>query len=227
MFSKMKGNGFCFVAVVVAGVLLCACASRGMIEGGPKDVTPPEITEEVPASGTTRFTGKRVDIHFNEFVQLKDINSKFVISPPQKKKPKTTLRGKYVRVEFQDTLKPGTTYSLDFGQSIADNNEGNLFGYYRYVFSTGSRLDSMELAGQVLDAETQLPVLGAMVLFYANHADSAAILELPSYVAMTDSSGHFRVTNMRDSVYRVLALFTETKSLQYVPRMEGQKVGFY
>ena len=110
------------MAVVVAGVLLCACASRGMIEGGPKDVTPPEITEEVPASGTTRFTGKRVDIHFNEFVQLKDINSKFVISPPQKKKPKTTLRGKYVRVEFQDSLKPGTTYTLDFQDAIVDNN---------------------------------------------------------------------------------------------------------
>ena len=223
--SKIAWNGFCIVAIVTA-LIVYACASRGMIEGGERDVTPPKITAEVPVSGTTNFAMKHIDIYFDEFIQLKDINNQFVISPPMKRKPKTSLRGKYVRVEFQDTLKPGTTYSLDFGQSIADNNEGNLFGYYRYVFSTGSQLDSMELAGQVLDAETQLPVLGAMVLFYANHADSAAILELPSYVAMTDSSGHFRVTNMRDSVYRVLALFTETKSLQYVPRMEGQKVGF-
>ena len=223
--SKIAWNGFCIVAIVTA-LIVYACASRGMIEGGERDVTPPKITAEVPVSGTTNFAMKHIDIYFDEFIQLKDINNQFVISPPMKRKPKTSLRGKYVRVEFQDTLKPGTTYSLDFGQSIADNNEGNLFGYYRYVFSTGSQLDSMELAGLVLDAETQLPVLGAMVLFYANHADSAAILELPSYVAMTDSSGHFRVTNMRDSVYRVLALFTETKSLQYVPRMEGQKVGF-
>ena len=224
MFSKMKGNGFCFVAMVVAGVLLCACASRGMIEGGPKDVTPPEITEEVPASGTTRFTGKRVDIHFNEFVQLKDINSKFVISPPQKKKPKTTLRGKYVRVEFQDSLKPGTTYTLDFQDAIVDNNEGNPLGYYRYVFSTGEQLDTMELGGQVLDAESCLPVLGAMVLFYENTADSAALVELPSYVAMTDSSGNFRVTNMRDGHYRVLAIEDLNRDNMFLP--EEERVGF-
>lgn len=223
--NKFLWNGFCFVAIVTA-LIIYACANRGMIEGGERDVTPPKIMAEVPVSFSTNFAAEHIDIYFDEFVQLKDINNQFVISPPMKKKPKTSLRGKYIRVEFQDTLKPGTTYSLDFGTAIADNNEGNLLGYYRYVFSTGSKLDSMELAGKVLDAETQLPVLGAMVLFYANHADSAAILELPSYVAMTDSSGNFRVTNMRDSIYRVLALSTETKSLQYVPRAEGQKVGF-
>ena len=223
--NKILWNGFCFVAVVTA-LIVYACANRGMIEGGERDVTPPKITAEIPASFSTNFAAKHIDIYFDEFVQLKDINNQFVVSPPMKKKPKTSLRGKYIRVEFQDSLKPGTTYTLDFGTAIADNNEGNLLGYYRYVFSTGSELDSMELAGQVLDAESQLPVLGAMVLFYANHADSAAMLELPSYVAMTDSSGNFRVTNIRDSVYRVLALSTETKSLQYIPRAEGQKVGF-
>lgn len=223
--NKVVWNGFCVIAIVTT-LIIYACASRGMIEGGERDVTPPKITAEIPVSSSTNFKAEHIDIYFDEFVQLKDINNQFVVSPPMKKKPKTSLRGKYIRVEFQDTLMPGTTYTLDFGTAIADNNEGNLLGYYRYVFSTGSVLDSMELAGQVLDAETQLPVLGAMVLFYANHADSAAMLELPSYVAMTDSSGNFRVTNIRDSVYRVLALSTETKSLQYIPRAEGQKVGF-
>lgn len=223
--NKIVWNGFCFVATVIV-LIIYACANRGMITGGEQDVTPPKITAEIPVSYSTNFKSNRIDIYFDEFVQLKDINNQFVISPPMKKKPKTSLRGKYIRVEFQDSLMPGTTYSLDFGKAIVDNNEGNPLGYYRYVLSTGTQIDSMELAGQVLDAETQLPVLGAMVLFYANHADSAAILELPSYVAMTDSSGNFRVTNMRDSIYRVLALSTETKSMQYIPRAEGQKVGF-
>lgn len=223
--NKIVWNGFCFVATLTV-LIIYACANRGMITGGEQDVTPPKITAEIPVSYSTNFKTNRIDIYFDEFVQLKDINNQFVISPPMKKKPKTSLRGKYIRVEFQDTLKPGTTYSLDFGNAIVDNNESNPLGYYRYVFSTGPQIDSMELAGRVLDAETQLPILGAMVLFYANHADSAAILELPSYVAMTDSSGNFRVTNMRDSIYRVLALSTETKSLQYIPRAEGQKIGF-
>ena len=126
--NKFLWNGFCFVAIVTA-LIIYACANRGMIEGGERDVTPPKIMAEVPVSFSTNFAAEHIDIYFDEFVQLKDINNQFVISPPMKKKPKTSLRGKYIRVEFQDTLKPGTTYSLDFGTAIADNNEGNLLGY--------------------------------------------------------------------------------------------------
>lgn len=221
--NKIFWNGFCFVAVVTA-LVIYACANRGYPEGGEKDTTPPVVIKEVPESFSTNFKGKYIDIYFNEYVQLKEINNKFVMSPPAKKKARVSLRGKYVRVTFQDTLKPETTYTLDFADAIVDNNEANPLGFYRYVFSTGPQLDSMELSGQVLDMESQLPVLGATVLFYENHADSAAMLELPNYVARTDSAGMFRVTNIKNATYRVLAIDDANRDNKFLP--EEEKVGF-
>ena len=101
-----------WLAMLVMAVVIYACASRGYPEGGPKDTTPPQVILEEPASFTKNFDKKRVNIYFDEFVQLKDINEKFIISPPQKKKPKPRLKGKYVQVEFVDSLKPNTTYTL-------------------------------------------------------------------------------------------------------------------
>jgi len=221
--NKIHRIAFSFTSIALL-VILYACANRGMPEGGPKDENPPVVLKELPASGTVNFKEKQVDIYFDEYIQLKDIQTKFVISPPQKKKPKVSLRGKYIRVTFVDSLKPNTTYTLDFADAIADNNEGNPFGYYRYVFSTGPAIDSMELGGKVIDAQTQLPLLNMSVWFYENHADSAALTELPSYMARTDSSGMFRVTNMKRGAYRVLAIDDANKDLIFTP--EGEKVGF-
>ena len=134
----------CLSAVLIC-ILLQACANKGYPEGGPKDVTPPKVIAEVPASFNTNFKKKSVNIYFDEFVQLKNVQEKFIISPPQAKKPRVRLRAKYIMVEFEDTLRPNTTYSLDFADAIVDNNEGNPLGYYRYVFSTGNTLDSLEL----------------------------------------------------------------------------------
>ncbi|MBO5411104.1 MAG: hypothetical protein J6A60_07570, partial [Clostridia bacterium] len=128
------------------------------------------------------------------------------------------------RVTFQDSLKPNTTYTLDFADAIVDNNEGNPLGFYRYVFSTGPQLDSMELGGQVIDMQTQLPVLGATVMFYQNTADSVPLTDLPSYVAKTDSAGMFRVTNIKDDTYRVMAIDDARGNYLFVP--SETKVGF-
>ena len=221
--NKYFWNGFCFVAIIVA-LIIYACANRGYPQGGEKDETPPKVVKEIPESFSTDFKGKQIDIYFDEYVQLKDINNKFVMSPPSKKKAKVSLRGKYVRVTFQDSLKPNTTYTLDFADAIVDNNEGNPLGFYRYVFSTGPSLDTMELGGRVIDMQTQLPVLGATVLFYENTSDSAALRELPSYVARTDSAGVFRVTNIKNSVYRVLAIDDKDRNNMFLPTEE--KIGF-
>lgn len=205
-------------------VIVYSCANRGNPQGGAKDETPPVILKEVPLSFSSNFTGKQIRIYFDEFVTQKDINNKFIMSPPMKKKAKVNMRGKYIMVEIQDTLRPETTYSLDFGDAIVDNNEGNALGFYRYVFSTGSKIDSLELAGKVIDAQTQLPLLGMTVMLYENHTDSAALKELPSYVARTDSSGMFRVTNIRDVSYRVVVLDDVNRDYMFTP--EEEKVGF-
>ncbi len=210
--------------MVFIGVAVYSCANKGYPEGGPKDVTPPHVVEERPASYNRNFDKKSVNIYFDEFVQLKNVNEKFIISPPQARKPKVRLRGKYIMVEFQDSLRPETTYSLDFADAIADNNEGNPLGYYRYVFSTGNTIDTLELSGNVVDAETNEPVYNAYVFIYRNQADSVPITELPDYMARTDSSGFFRLTNLRQDDYKVVAVMDENRDYKYVP--ETEQIGF-
>lgn len=209
-----------WLGAVFVAVLVYACANKGYPEGGAKDTTSPKVIAELPVSYSTNFNKKRIDVYFDEFVQLKEINEKFIISPPQKKNPKVTLKGKYIQVSISDSLKPNTTYSLDFADAITDNNEGNPLGFYRYVFSTGDVIDSLELSGNVVNAESDEPMMNVVVQLYENHADSMPLLQLPDYVARTDSSGFFRLTNLRDAVYRVVALEDKNKDKKYTPESE-------
>lgn len=212
------------LGAVLIALLVYSCANKGYPEGGPKDVTPPHVIGEQPASFSKNFKKKNINIYFDEFVALKNINEKFIISPPQNKKPKVRLRAKYIMVEFEDTLRPETTYSLDFADAIVDNNEGNPLGYYRYVFSTGNTIDTLELSGNVVDAETNEPVLNAYVFLYENTADSVPLKEIPNYMGRTDSSGFFRITNLKDANYKIIAVQDENRDYKYTP--EGEQVAF-
>lgn len=218
--KNMSNFRWDWLGAVLVAVIVYACANRGYPEGGPKDITPPVVVAEVPISYTKNFNKKRVEIYFDEFVQLKDINEKFIFSPPLKKNPKVSLKGKYVQISIPDTLRPNTTYSMDFADAIVDNNEGNPLGFYRYVFSTGDVIDSLELSGTVVNAESNEPMLNAMVALYENQADSMPLLELPDYIARTDSSGNFRITNLRDAVYRIVAIEDNSKDKKYTPEVE-------
>ena len=206
--------------LMVVALCIYACANRGYPEGGPKDDTPPQVVEEVPLSYTTNFKAKRVNIYFDEFVQLNDINNKFIFSPPVKKDPKVSLKGKYVQVAIPDSLRENTTYSLDFADAIVDNNESNPLGFYRYVFSTGERIDTLELGGTVVNAESYEPVLGVLVALYEKQGDSIPLKELPDYIARTDSSGNFRLTNLREGHYRVMAIEDANRDKMYTPESE-------
>lgn len=209
-----------WLGVIAVVVLIHACANRGYPEGGPKDETPPQVVLEQPMSFTTNFKGKRVNIYFDEFVQLKEINNKFIFSPPVKKDPKVSLKGKYIQVAIPDSLRPNTTYSMDFADAIVDNNEGNPLGFYRYVFSTGSTIDTLELSGTVVNAESYEPMLGILVALYAKQGDSIPLKELPDYIARTDSSGNFRLTNLREADYRVMAIEDVNRDKMYTPESE-------
>lgn len=213
-----------YISIVAFGLVVYSCANRGYPEGGPKDETAPVIIHSDPSNGTLNFDKKKANIYFDEFVQLKEITEKFIISPPQKKKPLIKLRGKRVLVDFQDTLKENTTYSLDFGDAIVDNNEGNPMGDYRYYFSTGETIDTMRVGGFVYDAFTRKPLENMYVMLYENHADSIPLKEVASYVARTDTAGYFSVTNIKQANYRILAI--EDANRNYIFESPAEKVGF-
>ena len=156
--DKDKRRGFvpllgrAALAVFFCTALLWRCATIMTPTGGPKDTLPPVITLMTPDNFTTNFKDRKIYIEFDEFVQIKDQQKEFFTSPQMKKKPTITLRGRGISVQLRDTLRENTTYALNFGSAICDNNEGNPLYSMRYVFSTGPEIDSMVLSGYTVDA---------------------------------------------------------------------------
>jgi hypothetical protein len=184
-----------------------SCAKPGMPTGGTKDITAPVVVSSSPEKDATKFNGNKIEITFNKFVQLKDLNKAFVISPPMKKKPEVVIRGKSVIVRFLEDLKPNTTYRLYFGDAIVDLHESNPLRNYDFVLSTGSFVDSLSLRGRVLTASSNLPDKeGIFVMLYNKFQDSIPRKQLPLYITRTNPEGWFTISNIKPDSFMVFAL---------------------
>ncbi|MGN0190976.1 MAG: Ig-like domain-containing protein [Candidatus Cryptobacteroides sp.] len=194
--------------------------------GGPKDTIPPIIRKVVPLEGATGVPVKKTKITFtfDEYVVVKD-PSCIYLSPPLEKRPKYRIHNKSVIVSFESDLDSNRTYTLDLTGAIADNNEGNMFPGYTYVFSTGERIDSMMMTGTVLDCNTLMPVKGATVMLYKDQADSAVFLQRPVASAKTDDWGFFCLRNIQDTLYRLYAVKDENGNNKYDP--ETDRIAFW
>ena len=194
--------------------------------GGDKDTLPPLLLKVAPEKGATgvKLTGQEFVFTFDEYVKIKNLQNIY-LSPPLKKPLKAKTRGKSVVVYFEDdTLAANTTYTIDFTDALADNNEGNVFPGYTYVFSTGDSIDSLMITGLVQDCKTLSPVKGAKVLLYKNHADSAIFLERPAAAAITDDWGFFSIRNIQDTLYRLYAITDANNDNRY--NSESEQVAF-
>lgn len=193
--------------------------------GGPKDTIPPVLIAVNPARGDTSFprTGGSVRLRYNEYTVVKDANG-ILLSPPHKKKPKAKVKGKEIVVTFQDTLKENTTYTIDFGNALADNNEGNIAPKYVYTFSTGTEVDSLYITGTVLDAENLTPVKKALVMLYRQWRDSSCILTLPDAAGRTDDWGFFSIRNIGAGPYWIYACSDDNGD--YLYNLGEERIGF-
>ena len=226
----MNRNSLIMASMIVATAMLCAlshsCANtKASPTGGPKDTIPPVLIAVKPDWGDTAFplTGGSVRLKFNEYTVVKDANA-ILLSPPHKKKPKTKIKGKEIVVTFQDTLLPNTTYTIDFGQGLADNNEGNIAPKYVHAFSTGDTLDSMYICGSVVDAESLAPVKKALVTLYTEWRDSSTMLLLPQAAGRTDDWGFFTIRNIKPQPYWIYACTDENNN--YLYNLGEEKIGF-
>ncbi len=192
--------------LLAALAVTMSCARMGRPDGGWYDETPPTVVDTYPADGGTGVKARKISIVFDEFIKLDNATEKVVVSPPQAEQPDIKSTGKRIVVELKDSLRANTTYTVDFSDAISDNNEGNPLGNYTYSFSTGSVIDTLQVAGSVLAAADLEPVKGALVGLYADLADSAFTAKPMLRVARTDSRGHFVIRGVAPGTYRVYAL---------------------
>ena len=198
--------------------LLASCANPGSgPQGGPRDTIPPVVVKESPLSGTLHFAAKRIEVQFDEYIQLADIQKNVLISPPQQQPPEVKAIGKTLSVVFAEPLKDSTTYTIDFGAAICDYNEKTPLYDYVYAFSTGDVIDSMAISGWIYDAETLDPISGVLVGIHSNHADSALSTIPFSRVTRSDEEGGFTIYNMRAGAYRLFALDDISRDYLYQP----------
>lgn len=196
-------------------IFYTSCANIGNPTGGPKDTIPPVLIKTDPLPASTNFEGSDVRFTFNEYIIPDDIRESLVISPPMKKKPMIKMKGKTLIVEFQQEPKKETTYSLDFKDAIADNNEKKPIESFRFAFSTGSTYDSLRVSGVVKNALTQEPVEKALVLLHRKKEYTAFIDSIPDYIGTTNKEGFFMIDNVAPGEYRLYALADADNSLTY------------
>ena len=220
------------VALLFLPAFVVRCASILTPTGGPKDTLPPVITAMTPDNFTTRMKdGSKIYIEFDEFVQLKDQQKEFFTSPAMKKKPVLSIRGRGVAVQLRDTLRPNTTYALNFGSAIRDNNEGNPLNAMRYVFSTGDEIDSMLMSGYTADSYKADSVSKTFIWFFAADSvenvaeyDSTLFKYQPQAIARAENNGIFIAQNLKPVPYRVYAVEDRNDNQMYDPSVD--QVGF-
>ena len=187
-------------------LIVASCASIGTPTGGPRDEDAPRFVRANPAPGSVNVKRQRIDLEFDEIVNVKDAFTNVIVSPPSKQVPRVSSNGRRVTVLFNDTLLDNTTYTIDFGNSIEDNNEGNKLPSFSYSFSTGPQIDTLQISGMVLSAENLEPQQGMLVGIYSNLADTAFSTLPFERMAKTDDRGRFSILGLAPGEYRIFAL---------------------
>lgn len=185
---------------------LFSCANMSRPSGGPRDTTPPQYITSRPLPDERNFNNKRIEIEFDEIIQVDKPSEKIIISPPQINMPRIQAQGRRLRIELQDSLLANTTYTIDFSNAIIDNNEKNPLEGFALSFSTGDSRDSLQISGILLNAEDLEPITGMLVGVYSNLEDSAFTTLPMERITASDAYGHFIVRNLKPGSYRVVAL---------------------
>lgn len=222
--DQYKKLSYIFVILLFTSALFVRCARPASPSGGPKDTIAPELISVSPPNFTTNFRAKEIVLTFNEYLQLKDVQKEILISPPMGAMPIFSSKGKNIVVKFpkEMVLEENTTYKIDFGLAITDNNESNPAIRYKYVFSTGDSIEKYAISGKIIDATTGDSIYNALVLLYDAKADSL-VLDSTVFkgkklsVARTDSAGVFLATNLKPLDYKIYAIKDENGNNEYEP----------
>jgi hypothetical protein len=205
--------------IIVAGfawiVIVSSCANQGMPTGGPRDSIPPVLVGTHPGYKSLNFRGNEVRLTFNEFIIPDKISEQLVVSPPLDKRPTILTKSKTLIVRFSESLRDSMTYSLDFKNSVVDNNEQNPYESLRFTFSTGDKLDTLRVAGNVMKAFNMESLENMLVLLHKNLHDSAVYTLRPDYIARSDEEGMFYFDNLAEGKYHIFSLNDLNNNMMY------------
>lgn len=216
----MNWNRHKLPALLMLMIVVYSCASMGNPDGGPYDEEPPKFVRSTPKPFAINSKEKKVTIEFDEFIKLEKAAEKVVVSPPQLEQPEVKASGRKVVVGLVDSLRPNTTYTIDFADAIVDNNEGNPLGNYAFTFSTGTTIDTMEVSGTVLSASDLEPVKNIQVGLHSDLSDSAFMKKPFDRVSRTDSRGHFSIRGIAPGKYRIYALMDGNQNYLFDSKTE-------
>lgn len=227
----MSKHRFLYLPILLLFILsFVDCAKRGTPTGGKLDSIAPVLVKSNPENYSINFSDNEIKIYFDEYIKFKNLQKELIISPPQKYAPSITplSTSKVLKIKILDTLSDNTTYSFNFGKSIVDNNEGNEFEFFKYVFSTGSYIDSLKLKGTVKDAQVLQSKNTVSVMLYEineEFKDSLVFSEKPTYITVVkDSTNTFELTNLKAGKYLLMAL--EENNSDYIFQPQSDKIGF-
>ncbi len=216
----MNWNRHKLPALLMLMIVVYSCASMGNPDGGPYDEEPPKFVRSTPKPFAINSKEKKVTIEFDEFIKLEKAAEKVVVSPPQLEQPEIKASGRKVVVGLVDSLRPNTTYTIDFADAFVDNNEGNPLGNYAFTFSTGTTIDTMEVSGTVLSASDLEPVKNIQVGLHSDLSDSAFMKKPFDRVSRTDSRGHFSIRGIAPGKYRIYALMDGNQNYLFDSKTE-------
>lgn len=214
-----------FVYLLIC-TLIYSCAQVVAPGGGEKDITPPKVVKYIPDSASLNFKSKSIVVFFDEFIQLKDLSNQLIISPPLENTPDIKVKNKTLTIDFdkEEILKPNTTYSISFGNALQDIHENNPVDNFKYIFSTGSFIDSVVVKGKIENAFDHRTDKGLLVMLYTDFSDSVIYKKKPDYFAKTKEDGTFQINNIRSGKYKLLVLKDANSNYKY--DSESETVGF-
>lgn len=213
MIGKIK-----YILLVFGLILVSGCANMVTPTGGAKDTTPPKVLKAEPENHSINFTGNKIEITFDEYITLENASQHVLFSPPLGEKPDIKLNNKTVVIKFKQALLPNTTYTINFGSAVKDFHEGNIFKDYVYSFSTGETIDTLSIAGKIVDAESKKAIEDLFVGLYSYDHDS--LFERPTkyppdFITKTDKEGKFSLNGLPDKQFLVFALNDMNSNLYY------------
>ncbi len=216
--------------IIFFEAFLTSCASRASPGGGPKDTLAPVLDTAFPPNFSTGFKSNTIELVFNEYLNLKSPGQQILVSPPLENKPDIQLKGKRILIELEDSLLANTTYTISFGTSITDYTEGNVNKNFKYVFSTGTFIDSLELSGQVYDAYTNEADKDLLVALYEINSDTISLdslpyKKIPTYYSYLSETGTFQMENLKASRFMIIAF--EDQRGDFKLNSGGEKIAFY